>query len=158
QEDAGDRVGDMSMAIVAEGLRFPEGPIAMEDGSVILVEIARGTLTRCWNGKAEVSANIGGGPNGAAIGPEGARYSRNNRGTQQIERGGGTIPTSLAPDYSGGRIERVDLATGKVERLYDTVGAHKLRGPNDLVFDKSGGFWFTDYGKDMERTRDRSGL
>ena len=44
------------------------------------------------------------------------------------------------------------------ERLYDTVGAHKLRGPNDLVFDKSGGFWFTDYGKDMERTRDRSGL
>jgi gluconolactonase len=148
----------MSMDIVAEGLRFPEGPIAMEDGSVILVEIARGALTRCWNGKTEVIANIGGGPNGAAIGPDGAVYICNNGGTLHIERRGLVIPTNIAPDYSGGRIERVDLATGKVERLYDTVGAHKLRGPNDLVFDRSGGFWFTDYGKDMERTRDRSGL
>ena len=32
--------------VLAEGLAFPEGPIAMADGSVILVEIARGTLTR----------------------------------------------------------------------------------------------------------------
>jgi gluconolactonase len=31
---------------IASGLRFPEGPIAMPDGSVILVEIARGTLSR----------------------------------------------------------------------------------------------------------------
>ena len=31
---------------LATGLRFPEGPIAMSDGSVILVEIAGGRLTR----------------------------------------------------------------------------------------------------------------
>ena len=31
---------------VTTGLQFPEGPIAMDDGSVILVEIKRGTLTR----------------------------------------------------------------------------------------------------------------
>jgi gluconolactonase len=148
----------MAFEIVAEGLAFPEGPIAMEGGSIILVEIARGTLTRCWNGKTEVIANIGGGPNGAAIGPDGAVYICNNGGTLHIERKGLTIPTNIAPDYSGGRIERVDLGTGKVERLYDTVGGNPLRGPNDLVFDKSGGFWFTDYGKDMPRTRDRSGL
>ena len=29
---------------IASGLRFPEGPVAMPDGSVILVEIERRTL------------------------------------------------------------------------------------------------------------------
>ena len=32
--------------ITATGLRFPEGPVAMADGSVILGEIAGGTVTR----------------------------------------------------------------------------------------------------------------
>ncbi len=31
---------------IATGLAFPEGPIAMPDGSVVLVESRRGTLTR----------------------------------------------------------------------------------------------------------------
>ncbi len=66
--------------ILAEGLQFPEGPIAMPDGSVILVEIKRGTLTRVWNGRSEVIAKIGGGPNGAAFGPDGAVYITNNGG------------------------------------------------------------------------------
>jgi gluconolactonase len=148
----------MSFEIVAEGLAFPEGPVAMADGSVIVVEIARGTLTRCWNGKTEVIAKIGGGPNGAAIGPDGAMYICNNGGTRHVERRGLTIPTVIAEDYSGGRIERVDLSTGKVERLYDRVDGNPLRGPNDLVFDKSGGVWFTDFGKDLPRSRDKSGL
>ena len=30
----------------ARGLRFPEGPIAMLDGSIVLVEIERQTLSR----------------------------------------------------------------------------------------------------------------
>ena len=37
---------NMNPRIVARGLRFPEGPIAMDDGSVLLVEVARGTLSR----------------------------------------------------------------------------------------------------------------
>ena len=31
---------------IASGLQFPEGPIALPDGSVLLVEIRRGTLSR----------------------------------------------------------------------------------------------------------------
>ena len=58
------------LTVLAEGLRFPEGPIALEDGSVLIVEIARGTLSRVNNGKVEVVATLGGGPNGAAIGPD----------------------------------------------------------------------------------------
>tara|TARA_R110002124_G_scaffold270207_4_gene438573 strand:- start:10420 stop:10986 length:567 start_codon:yes stop_codon:yes gene_type:complete len=33
-----------------------------------------------------------------------------------------------------------------------------LRGPNDLIFDKNGGFWFTDLGKTCGRTRDLGAL
>ena len=33
-----------------------------------------------------------------------------------------------------------------------------LRGPNDIVFDRTGGFWFTDHGKTRSRERDRTGV
>ena len=57
---------------IATGLAFPEGPIALADGSVIVVEIAGGRLTRVSpSGKKHIIAELGGGPNGAAIGPDG---------------------------------------------------------------------------------------
>jgi gluconolactonase len=130
----------------------------MPDGSVILVEIARGALTRCWNGKSEVIAQIGGGPNGAALGPDGAVYVCNNGGFEWHEVGGLLIPGHGAKDYTTGRLERVDLSTGKVERLYDQFEGRKLSGPNDLVFDASGGIWFTDHAKSFHHHRDHGGL
>lgn len=148
----------MDFETIATGLQFPEGPIAMPDGSVILVEIQRETLTRVWQGRSEVIAQIGGGPNGAALGPDGAVYVTNNGGFEYHEVGGLNIPGHAAADYTTGRIERVDLSTGKVERLYNKVGDHKLSGPNDLVFDKAGGIWFTDLGKNYPRSTDRGGL
>jgi gluconolactonase len=145
---------------LAEGLLFPEGPMAFADGSVVLVEILRGTLTRVWNGKAEVVADLGGGPNGAAIGPDGAAYVCNNGGFAWSRGDDGALHVSAQPpaDYEGGRIERVDLDTGKSERIYTHVAGHALRGPNDIVFDRTGGFWFTDLGKEGERGRDKSGV
>ncbi|ANP48110.1 SMP-30/gluconolactonase/LRE family protein [Candidatus Viadribacter manganicus] len=144
--------------VIATGLQFPEGPIVMPDGSVILVEIKRKTLTRVWKGRQEVIANIGGGPNGAALGPDGAVYITNNGGFEYHDMGGLTIPGHAAHDYVTGRIERVDLNTGKVERLYDKIGEFKLSGPNDLVFDKAGNIWFSDLGKTYARSIDRGGV
>jgi gluconolactonase len=146
------------LTVLAEGLRFPEGPIAMPDGSVLLVEIARGTLSRVRDGAVEVVAKLGGGPNGAAIGPDGACYVCNNGGFQWLEAGDRLFPGGEPESYAGGRIEKVDLASGAIEVLYTHCNGQPLRGPNDLVFDADGGFWFTDHGKTRPRERDRTGV
>lgn len=145
---------------LASNLKFPEGPIAMDDGSVILVEIARGTLSRVdTNGAVDVIADLGGGPNGAAIGPDGACYICNNGGfIWHEDRTGRLFPGHQPDDYSGGRIERVDLNTGEASVVYSECDGLGLRGPNDIVFDQQGGFWFTDHGKTRERDRDRTGV
>ena len=36
----------MEIRTLAQGLDFPEGPVALSDGSVLLVEIFAGTLAR----------------------------------------------------------------------------------------------------------------
>jgi gluconolactonase len=145
--------------IIATGLQFPEGPVAMPDGSVLVVEIRRGTLTRVLpDGTAHVVATLGGGPNGAAIGPDGRCYVCNNGGFRFHDVDGHAFPGLIADDYSGGRIEAVDLVTGEHQVLYRECEGIALRGPNDLVFDGMGGFWFTDHGKTMKRTRDRGAV
>ena len=129
--------------VITSGLAFPEGPIAMPDGSFVLVEIARGTLTRVSaDGEIEVIADLGGGPNGAAIGPDGYCYVCNNGGGEYYEEDGVWRFVDEQPaDYSGGRIERVNLESGEAEVLYDGCDGHRLTGPNDIVFDAEGGLW-----------------
>ncbi|MFA7263744.1 MAG: SMP-30/gluconolactonase/LRE family protein [Caulobacter sp.] len=138
----------MDIELVAEGLRFPEGPVAMNDGSVIFTEIAGQRLTRVTpDGKTSTVAETGGGPNGAAIGPDGAMYVTNNGGSfEWLDVQGLLIPGPTPASHVGGMIQRIDLKTGKVETVYDSCDGKRLVGPNDLVFDKQGGMWFTDHG------------
>jgi gluconolactonase len=145
---------------IATGLRFPEGPIALPDGDVLLTEIARGTLGRVRpDGRVEVVADCGGGPNGAAFGPDGAVYVCNNGGCfSWHEVMGMLVPGPVPDDWTGGCIQRVDLATGTVEVLYTECDGRRLRAPNDLVFDAAGGFWFTDHGVRFDRSSDRTGV
>ena len=144
---------------ITSGLRFPEGPVAMPDGSVILVEIERRTLSRVTtDGKIHVIATLGGGPNGAAMGPGGKIYVTNNGGLKFVERPGKLFPVLQADDYTTGSIQIVDPETGRFETLYDRCDGERLRGPNDLVFDGAGGFWFTDLGKTREHDNDRGAV
>jgi gluconolactonase len=149
---------------LADGLRFPEGPIAMADGSIVLVEIAAGRLTRVVaDGAKTVVATPGGGPNGIALGPNGQIYCCNNGGFIWHEEPGILRPAGVPADYAGGRIEVIDPASGTVKTLYDRCGEHKLKGPNDIVFAPKGspgegGFWFSDLGKVRARERDHGGV
>ena len=148
------------MEVIATGLAFPEGPVVMDDGSVILVEIQRGTLTRVSpSGDVDVIADLGGGPNGAALGPDGHCYVCNNGGFKwYTARDGRVFPGDQPDDYVNGSIQRVNLSTGAFDTIYDQCEGEPLKGPNDLVFDRTGGFWFTDHGKSRPRDRDRTGV
>ncbi|GAA0762133.1 gluconolactonase [Erythromicrobium ramosum] len=140
------------MEIAGEGLAFPEGPVVVSDGSVIAVEIAASRSTRSRNDCEEIICEIGGGPNGAAIRPDGALLVCNNDGMSADRM------ESLSGLGSGGRIERIDLATGKAKRVYDCCNDIRLEGPNDLVFDALVNLWFTDLGKTHSGIRTASGL
>lgn len=142
--------------IVAEGLAFPEGPVAMPDGSILLVEIAGGALTRvAMDGGISRVARLDGGPNGAAMGPDGWMYVCNSGGWRYgHERlaDGRLIQRPIGQSETPGWIERVCCADGRVERLYDCCDGVLLQSPNDVVFDTQGGFYFTDHGKRSETT------
>lgn len=146
--------------VLADGLLFPEGPVAQADGSVLVVEIERRTVTRVFaGGGKEIAAELDGGPNGMAVGPEGALYICNNGGFLfgTIDGFKRTVP-GVPAGYAGGWIERLDLESGRRDILYESCGEHRLVGPNDLVFDANGGFYFTDYGKFYPRFRMNGGL
>ncbi|MFT5172790.1 MAG: gluconolactonase [Hyphomicrobiaceae bacterium] len=140
---------------LASGLRFPEGPIAMPDGSCLVVEIEAGCLTRIEvNGDKRVIAQTGGGPNGAAIGADGRCYICNNGGIEFAQRDGQLFPLPASDDAGDGWIEAVDLDSGRIERLYTHCDGRALQAPNDIVFDREGGMWFTDHGKSRRDSRD----
>ena len=149
---------------VASGLAFPEGPIAMADGSVVLVEMFGPRLhpRASRTARTETIAEIAGGPNGAAVGPGGLIYVCNNGGRfTEMDMDGLVFPGPCTKaNYIGGRIQTVDPSTGDVTDLYTECNGNPLWAPNDLVFDAHGGFYFTDHGlvDDEARIHHLSGI
>jgi gluconolactonase len=139
----------LPMTVVAEGLKFPEGPVVMKDGSVIFVEIPKQAITRLTPaGKLEHLVDCPGGPNGLAVGPDGALWIANNGGRFSFAmRDGFLYPGAPPPGFAGGgRIMRYDLKKKTLATAYDTVGGKPMVAPDDLVFDKQGNMWVTELG------------
>lgn len=152
-----------AIEVVAEGLGFCEGPLVLPDGDVVVVDVRGGRLVRIGaDGATTDLATPGGGPNGAAMGPDGALYVVNNGGFPWSDFGDVTVPVDAEgnnrpPGFTGGWVDRITL-DGTVTRLFDGYEGTTFVGPNDIVFDAHGGFWFTDFGKFDLRTRDRGAL
>lgn len=146
----------LDLELLCDNLDFPEGPVWAADGSILLVEIRGGRLSRVSpDGTYSVVAHVGGGPNGLAIGPDGAAYICNNGGMAFVDLPGGlSAPIGPAADHRGGSIQRVDLSDGSVTTLYTHCDGQPLNSPNDLVFDRDGGLWFTDLGRTLPTSHD----
>ncbi len=143
--------------ILAEGFGFPEGPVACADGSVVLAKLRNARCSRVTaDGKVSVFSACGGGPNGLAIGPDGFFYLCNNGGNRYVE--GHSMGLGPHPDYKHGYIQRIDPKSGEAGLLYREVDGRALSAPNDLVFDREGGFYFTDMGKRHAHHRDHGGV
>ncbi len=115
---------------LAQGLKFPEGPTLSADGGTLYaVNVQSAAISRLdlktraflydW-----VTLPEGGRGNGMTLGPDGALY---------------------VADVGRKLIARISLPDGKVTTVVDKApGGGAFRGPNDLIFDKEGGIYFTD--------------
>ena len=114
------RIFMANIRVLATDLEFPEGPVVMPDGSVVLVEIRGQRLTRVWpDGRKEMVAKIPGGPNGAALGPDGKMYICNNGGFSWI-------PTAQH-DHAGAAAGRLSRRLDPARRSADRQGRDRRR-------------------------------
>lgn len=109
-------------AVVADGLAFPEGPVAA-DGAIWCVEVERGTVARTSEDGSVHRIRTGGRPNGLAPHP--------SDGSLWI------------CDSGRDAVLRLDPVSRRVDRVATTVDGHALAHPNDLAFDAVGNLLFT---------------
>jgi gluconolactonase len=129
--------------VVCEGLNFPEGPTLDREGNLYVVDIQLAGLFRIENGEEPVLvAELGGGPNGATLAPDGSIWVANCGGYDRPVR---EMAAGRPGNRSGdGSIQRVDLATGEVTVIASDCDGDELGECNDLVFDAAGNCYFTN--------------
>ncbi|HEX4894302.1 MAG TPA: SMP-30/gluconolactonase/LRE family protein [Hyphomicrobiaceae bacterium] len=105
---------------------FLEGPSFDRDGNLIVTDIPHGRIFKVsMRGEWSLVAEYDGWPNGLKLHKDGRAF---------------------ITDYKRG-IMILDLATGKVTPLIETVRSESLKGVNDLHFAMNGDLWFTDQGQ-----------
>lgn len=157
---------------MAEGLAFPESPIWCPGGSILLSEMAAGRISRVRpDGRVELVADVGGGPNGVGLLPDGRLIVCQNGGSTfgsgwwpydfdgcvQLFRPVGAADNPMTP-----QLQRVEL-DGSVHTLaveFEARGGSTmpLVRPSDLCVDAEGGFYVTDGGTTHGRRRAMTGL
>lgn len=124
--------------IIGEGLRFPEGPSLLSDGAIAVAEMQGEAIARvCTDGSVTPLADCGGGPNGTAVGSDGAVYVANNGGLSAARDG-----FWHAPRQFDGIVQRADA--GDVETVGGELPGPAPHRPNDICFAPDGTLLFTD--------------
>jgi gluconolactonase len=125
--------------LVAAGLRFPEGPSALGDGSFAVVEMQGEAISRVTPGAAPITlGDLGGGPNGSVVGSAGEVYVANNGGLSAQGMGYWHAPRSF-----DGCVQRV-TPDGEVSSVGGPLPGDAPHRPNDLCFAPDGSLLVTD--------------
>lgn len=125
--------------VVADGLRFPEGPSRLGDGAVAVVEMKGEAISRVApDGTVTLLGDCGGGPNGSALGAGGELYVANNGGLSAEGTGYWHAPRQLA-----GCVQRVE-ADGTVTTVTGALPGPAPHRLNDLCFGPDGTLYVTD--------------
>lgn len=128
---------NMAVEEVASGLGWPEGPTALPDGRIVLVESFRSQLTAVGpDARAARFAYVAGAPNACILGADGALYVCQNGGTCGPWRAAEMTTPSIQRVYEG----------REPEFIATEIAGISLNGPNDLVFASDGSLIFTDPG------------
>jgi gluconolactonase len=105
---------------------FLEGPSFDREGNLIVTDIPHGRIFKVSRqGEWSLVAEYDGWPNGLKLHKDGRAF---------------------ITDYKRG-IMVLDIATGKITPLIETVRSESLKGVNDLHFAMNGDLWFTDQGQ-----------
>jgi gluconolactonase len=128
----------LQSTLLASGLGFPEGPVILGDGRIVLCDGNTGELLAYEDGNISSYAGTGGSPWGTVLGSDGTIYV-----TQ-----GGNVPGSGDLSAVSG-IQRVS-PDGTVELLFSEVAGYQLYGPNDLAFGPDGRLYFTESGSEQD--------
>jgi len=131
----------MHSELVCEGVRFGEGPVWCDDGTLVVTSVADGALYRIdpSTGAVSLVAQTGGGANGAALATDGSFLVTQNGGIDFVGLGlyaDGESPP-FQPAVPGLQLARAD---GTVTYLLD----EGFLAPNDLAVAADGRVFFTD--------------
>jgi gluconolactonase len=150
----------VSARLVADGMGFLEGPVVLPGGALLAVDLRNSCVWRIGpDGARRQLVEVPGSLNGAALGPDGRLYVCNNGGLDWSPVAGRNVPLGRsAQDYVGGSIQAIDLDSERVETLYRECRGRPLQAPNDIAFDATGGFYFTDHASALADSRQYGAL
>jgi len=121
----------MTVNVLAQDLKFPEGPVVTPDGHIYFVELLGGCITEYRRDSQDLKRfDVGGSPNGLLV--------QDNQ-------------TLLFCDSENHAIRSLDIRTGKTKTLVDKVDGQPLQAPNDLIKDQEGNILFTCPGQSQNQ-------
>lgn len=121
----------MEVKILATDLKFPEGPVVMNNGRIFFVELLGGTITEYHRNSKDISRiNTYGAPNGMLVDDD---------------------STLVFCDSKQNAIRTLNIKTQTFTTLVDTINGEPLRAPNDLIKDKFGNILFTCPGGSQDK-------
>jgi gluconolactonase len=131
----------MQCEVVADGVRFGEGPVWCGDNSLVVTSVADGALYRIdvATGVMALFAETGGGANGAALAADGSMLVTQNGGIDFAALG-------LYPEAIPFRSATPGLQLARSDGSVTYLADQGFRAPNDLAIAGDGRVFFTDPG------------